>query len=216
MIALVVVLIVGSVFAQNDANSQNESVEKAIKGQSPIASELSNEMKSFEAEVRELLRPDVAEALISHLIKKPIPSSYSSCADVIEKCQVPELLTGISAHQSEFMECHPKNDHLHSLSLSFHALTNELDKKPNTVADLCVVPSEGSIKYVRKRLYDLDQSRCLNQFKQAMDYGGRVKSTKLCVLSGKIYQNNKNTSYAFKRNKCKELIEKMNALASKT
>lgn len=199
MILLVVVAFIGSVVAQTGSVSQDESSESV-------------ELTQLEAEIREVFAPDFANRLIIHITKKPSPAAYGSCADVLEECKVDVEMGRIPLNQAEFMECHPRNDQLHTMVNSFHTLTAKLDDKYETAPDLCVMSSDASYNVLKNKLYNLDESRCINHFKQSMDYGGKVKSPMICVLTNKIYKNNLEATYSEKRIKCREIIKKINSI----
>ncbi len=200
MIVLFVAVFIGSVVAQTGSMSQNEAFK-------------SSELKQLEVELRGTFKPDFAQRLILHISKKPSPAVYGSCADVLEECKVGVELGRLPLNQVEFMECHPRNEQFHTLVNSFHALTAKLDEKYETVAELCSVSSDASYKALKQRLYNLDQSRCINHFKQSMDYDGKIKSPMICVLTDKIYKEDSETTYAAKRLKCRDMINKINSFA---
>lgn len=214
LVVIYAAVVFGFVFAQSDIQSQNE-IQQPVQSSKNINVEQKKleELEDFKKELHSLFKPKFAQALYTHLTEKPHPASYQSCSDVLVECQSDTTSSGVSALQKDFMECHAKNENLHSIAQSFHALTAKLDEKQRTMSELCVVPSSAAQRVAEKSLYDIDRSHCINHFKLAMDYDGRVKSSMLCVLTSKIYNETSENSYVSQRLKCRDLLKKMNALA---
>ena len=214
LVFVYVAVVFGFTFAQSEIQSQSENQQPVQSSNTiKVEKQKSEELEDFRKELESLFKPKFAQALYTHLTQKPNPASYQSCADVLVECQSKALASGVPRLQKDFMECHAKNENLHGVAQSFHALTAKLDERYSTMAELCVIPSSATQRVAEKSLYDIDQSHCINHFKLAMDYNGQVKSPMICVLTSKIYNETSEDSYVTQRLKCRDLLKKMNLLA---